>query len=436
MLKLFPPPDFDAAKLEIAGIYRRTLSLGLVSSLSASLLLLVGVQSTWQLSDGRGGWLGILASSLLLLLLGGLSGALTLYLLRGWMQNRIHSVWEDHVWEGARQKEIESFDSKVPESVQWLNSLLASLWGLINPDLFTSLIDTLEDVMQASLPALVRMVSVEDLGQGSESIRILGIRWLPTGAAAMSVSEDGKAKPGGQNDRKVSGEGQVETGEDSNAHNESPTDESNENTEEENVAEGLEGEEGDFVNVECAFSYRASTTSRKLSDKTKNAHIFLAFYLPGGLKFPVWVELRGIVGTMRLRLQLCPDPPFISMCTLTFLGQPKVDLSCTPLTKKGLNIMDLPLISSFVQSSIDAALAQYVAPKSLTLDLKSMLVGDDFKKDTTARGLLVVRIRQGREFKQGDSKMLGLKEGSSDPYVAVGMYLIHPQGSNSEHSVK
>ncbi len=33
--------------------------------------------------------------------------------------------------------------------------------------------------MQASLPKLVRMVSVEDLGQGSESFRILGVRWLP-----------------------------------------------------------------------------------------------------------------------------------------------------------------------------------------------------------------------------------------------------------------
>ena len=56
----------------------------------------------------------------------------------------------------------------------------------------------------------------------------------------------------------------------------------------------------------------------------------------------VWVELRGMVGTMRMRLQLCPDPPFVDLCTLTLLGQPKVDLSCVPLTRKGLNIMDLP----------------------------------------------------------------------------------------------
>lgn len=121
-----------------------------------------------------------------------------------------------------------------------------------------------------------------------------------------------------------------------------------------------------------------------------------------------------------MRLQLSPDPPFFELCTLTFLGQPKADLSCVPLMKKGLNIMDFPLISSFVQSSIDAALAEYVAPKSLTLDLKDMLVGDDFKKDTTTRGVLVVKIWRGRNFKPGDSGLGVLKKPSSDAYVAVG----------------
>lgn len=123
---------------------------------------------------------------------------------------------------------------------------------------------------------------------------------------------------------------------------------------------------------------------------------------------------------MRMRLQLCPDPPFFSLCTLTLLGQPKAEMSCVPLAKKGLNIMDFPLISSFVQSSIDAALSEYVAPKSLTLDLKDMLVGDDFKKDTNTRGVVMVTIKRGIDFKEGDPGIGPLKKGSSDAYVAVG----------------
>jgi hypothetical protein len=123
---------------------------------------------------------------------------------------------------------------------------------------------------------------------------------------------------------------------------------------------------------------------------------------------------------VRLRLQLCPDPPFFSICTLSFLGQPKVSLSCVPLIKKGPNLMDVPLMSSFVQSSMDAALAEYVAPKSLTLDLKDMMMGDDFKKNTIAQGVLIVRIKYAFDFKEGDGGLGPLKKGSADPYVTVG----------------
>lgn len=105
---------------------------------------------------------------------------------------------------------------------------------------------------------------------------------------------------------------------------------------------------------------------------------------------------------------------------MSFLGQPKVTLSCVPLIKKGPNLMDVPLISSFVQSSIDAALAEYVAPKSLTIDLKDMMMGDDFKKDTVAQGILIVRIKNAYDFKEGDGGFGPLKSGSADPYVTVG----------------
>lgn len=105
---------------------------------------------------------------------------------------------------------------------------------------------------------------------------------------------------------------------------------------------------------------------------------------------------------------------------MSFLGQPKVNLSCVPLIKKGPNLMDVPLISSFVQSSIDAALAEYVAPKSLTLNLKDMMMGDDFKKDTVAQGILVVRIHHAFDFKEGDAGLGPLKKGSADPYITVG----------------
>ncbi|KAF2108948.1 hypothetical protein BDV96DRAFT_586265 [Lophiotrema nucula] len=419
MEALFPPPDFAVTREEITDVYRKAMTAGL-GIVSVSLTAVVAM---FQLSRNTTGWSRAFFTSLEIAVSLGVSAAVILGM-RQWTENKIKNVWETEVWHAERQKGKKLVKSQTAESAQWLNSLLASVWPLINPDLFTSVSDTLEDVMQASLPKMVRMVSVDDIGQGSEALRILGVRWLPTGAAARSVASDGKLKSGKEqqkdkqkSDRSVPGQGEVQGNpddENQDKEGDNPQEESD------NVAEGMEAEEGDFVNVEIAFAYRPSTGRKGMKDRAKNAHLYLAFYLPSNIKLPVWVELHGIVGVMRLRLQLTPDPPFFSLCTLTFLGQPKVDLSCIPLLKKGPNLMDLPLISRFVQSSVDAAMAEYVAPKSLTLDLKDMLVGDDFKKDTNARGVIVVTIKRAFDFKEGDPGLGPLTDGSADPYVSVG----------------
>lgn len=51
------------------------------------------------------------------------------------------------------------------------------------------------------------------------------------------------------------------------------------------------------------------------------------------------------------------------------MGVPKVEVSVVPLAKHLPNVLDLPLISGFVQSAIAAAANEYVAPKSMTLNL-------------------------------------------------------------------
>ncbi|MCJ1377290.1 hypothetical protein MMC17_000383 [Xylographa soralifera] len=432
MQGLFPPPNLQATKEQIVSTYNRAITVGLSLTTITSFMT---IMLSHLLSRGeQRSWTNIMISTGIIPFVGLVVGGAIMWGLRDWLAHKVDEIWDDEIWDASKiQEDQQSDDSTTPESVQWLNSLLASVWPLINPDLFTSLADTLEDVMQASLPKLVRMVSVDDLGQGSETIRILGIKWLPTGAAANSVSVDGKIKPGNNDDsdRKAPGQGQVadntkpDESETNDEEGKSPNDDNNQNRKEEesdkeNIAEGMEAEEGDFVNMEVAFSYRATSSGKGLKKKVKNAHLFLEFYLPGGVKFPVWVEVQGIVGTLRMRLQLIPDPPFFSLCTITFLGQPKASLSCVPLTKHGLNLMDLPLISSFVQSSIDAALAEYVAPKSLTLDLKDMLDGPDYKRDTNAVGVIMIHVKKAIGFKEGNVNLGRLRKGSSDPYISVG----------------
>ena len=290
MEKLFPPPSFTATKEEIASVYSLAFTMGTGSLLLTALILLVGSHLISS-SDMRRSWSRTLLMSSILLIFGAVAGGSIIWALRGWLLHRINDIWDDEVWDSARKQEQEATNAPTPESTQWLNSLLSSVWPLINPELFVSLADTLEDVMQASLPKLVRMVSVEDLGQGNEAVRILGVRWLPTGAAAKTVSEDGKVKEDNkESDRKVPGQGEVDNESKSDQEGspdkdkQSKGDEQKKEGEEENVAEGMEAEEGDFVNVEVGFSYRASSSGKGIKEKSKNAHLFLAFYLPGGMR--------------------------------------------------------------------------------------------------------------------------------------------------------
>lgn len=299
MRKLFPPPNFQATKDKVAALYNLAITVGLGLT---TLTSVTAILSSHLLS--RGGpksWTNITFSTGIIPLVGVLLGGAILWGLRDWLSHKVDEIWEDEMWEASRAQEEQHFDdSPTPESVQWLNSLLSSIWPLVNPDLFTSLADTLEDVMQASLPKIVRMVSVEDIGQGSETVRILGIQWLPTGAAARSVSLDGKLQSNDKDnsDRKVSGQGEIADNtkpnesqakvQESKTSNGGKQDEKDEEGDNENIAEGMEAEEGDFVNMEVAFSYRATSSGKGLTKKVKNAHLFLAFYLPGKIRFRMY----------------------------------------------------------------------------------------------------------------------------------------------------
>ncbi|KAI3325307.1 hypothetical protein HD806DRAFT_492604 [Xylariaceae sp. AK1471] len=434
MQRVFPPPDFQSTRQELAEVYKQAVYAGLsiISLLAALLFVLPALFSHHggsRLSDNNNSWLPVWSRLISLVLFLGL-GATTVLGMGQWVNKRANEIFDDETWDAARREEqaILSNDEELPESAQWLNSLIASIWPLVNPDLFTSVVDQIEDVMQASLPKAIKMVSVDDMGQGSEAIRILGVRWLPTGAASQSIGPDGQLSKGNdsaQNDRTDPQKLQDTQGENDSNDNEKDVNNNNnkespKQQEQEEVAmrEGMEAEEGDFINLELALAYRSRTSSKSFKAKAKNAHLYLKFYLPGGMAIPVWVELRGIVMTLRLRLQLTPDPPFISLCTLTFLGQPKASISCMPLSKHSFSLTDVPLISSFVNSAIDAALAEYVAPKSLTLNLKDMLVGEDFKKDTISLGVVWIFIKRASGFKQGDGG-IGPMNGSSDAYVTV-----------------
>ncbi|KAJ4482616.1 meiotically up-regulated 190 protein, partial [Lentinula aciculospora] len=263
------------------------------------------------------------------------------------------------------------FTQEKPETAVWLNSFLDTLWPIVNPALFTAVSDMLEDSLQATLPKMIHAVRVADIGQGSEPLRILGIRWLD-GADATQAHD------------------------------------------------GMAAEEGDFVNFEAAVAYRARSSSSSLKGRSANLHLLMQFWITGGFVLPVWVEITGIISTARVRVHLTPNPPFLSLMTLTLMGQPKVTLTATPLAKNFLNVMDIPGLSSWLQKSIDAAISEYVAPRSLSLDLKTVLMGRE-KMDTEARGVVWITVKSAEGFKNGDGIEIWKSENGrkGDVYVTA-----------------
>lgn len=273
----------------------------------------------------------------------------------------------------------------LPESVEWMNTFLAIVWGLVNPDMFAAVADTLEDVMQASVPGVIENVRVAEINQGNNPIRILSLRALPDShikELKESIHEENKK-----------------------------------NKDPQEAAADEEG--GDYYNIEISFAYHAAPAGKSTSEKAHNMHMQLVFYLGikglFGVPLPIFVELQELVGTVRLRLQMTPEPPFAKALTFTLMGVPHVQAGCMPMVSKGVNILNLPLISNFVNYAIGAAASMYVAPKSMSLDMKAMLQGDDVQKDTMALGVMWIRIHRAVGLSKQDRR--GSKGGGSDPYI-------------------
>lgn len=127
------------------------------------------------------------------------------------------------------------------ESVEWLNGVISKLWPQINPELFAPVVDLVEDVMQASIPAIVTQVKIVNIGQGIVPIRVLSMRWLD------DVNEGGNAA-------KDTMHGAIDR-----------------LNEEEQV--------GEWASLEATFSYRAQPSSSSARSKAKNANLLVHFFM-------------------------------------------------------------------------------------------------------------------------------------------------------------
>ena len=163
-----------------------------------------------------------------------------------WVKEVVRSGREVE-WESEKERGQTATANLLPESVEWMNTLLSIVWGLVNPDMFSAVADTLEDVMQASVPGVIENVRVAEINQGSNPIRILSLRALPD-----SHDEIKDLKTAMHNENKK-------------------------NKDPQEAAADAEG--GDFYNLEISFAYHAEPSGKRTSERARNMHMHLVFYL-------------------------------------------------------------------------------------------------------------------------------------------------------------
>ena len=154
MQVLFPPPDFDSTRSEITSVYVHAITAGLGTVAVALVIVDALFWPTRRIQGMRGQlWKGAELISMMIVASG------IVAFMRQWMRNRIKNVWDVEVWQAERRRGQKLARTQTAESTQWLNSLFASVWPLINPDLFTSISDTLE-VTEFLVPSENQLTSI------------------------------------------------------------------------------------------------------------------------------------------------------------------------------------------------------------------------------------------------------------------------------------
>ncbi|WVR03079.1 hypothetical protein IAU60_000068 [Kwoniella sp. DSM 27419] len=281
----------------------------------------------------------------------------------------------------------ESYSPPFPESVEWLNGLIKLIWGLVDPSLFISIADMVEDILQQSLPGFVDAVRITDLGQGTNPVRITSIRALPD-----QPGDEGYPKSGWINEGNDDIKSKDTAGKDI-----------------------TEDDAGDYYNFEVGFSY-AALPGQAAQLRAKNIHLliefFLGFYDWLHIPIPIWIQVEQIYGVVRLRVQFIPEPPFVRNLTFALCGVPSVEVSAIPMSKNLPNVLDLPFVSSFVKMGIAAGTAELAVPKSMTINIQEMLSGAAVG-DTRAIGVFLITIHHCEGLSDQDSN------GKSDPYIVL-----------------
>ncbi|KAF9886442.1 hypothetical protein FE257_011474 [Aspergillus nanangensis] len=247
------------------------------------------------------------------------------------------------------------------ESLEWINSFLVKFWPIYAPVLCDSIINSVDQVLSTSTPAMLDSLRLKTFILGSKPPRLEHVKTYPK-------------------------------------------------------------TEVDTVVMDWKFSFTPSDTmdltARQLKNKI-NPKVVLEVRLGKGVLskgLDVIVEDMACSGLMRVKVKLQVPFPHIERVDVCFLDRPEIDYVCKPLggDTLGFDINFIPGLESFIKDQIHNNLGPMMyAPNVFPVEIAKMLAGNPVDQ---AIGVVAVTLHGAHQLKNPDKFA-----GTPDPYAVVSL---------------
>lgn len=245
------------------------------------------------------------------------------------------------------------------ESLDWMNNFMAKFWPIYAPILCQTIIGTVDQVLSTSTPAFLDSMRMKSFTLGTKPPRMEHVKTYPR-------------------------------------------------------------QEDDIVMMDWKFSFTpndvADLTKKQIKDKI-NPKLVLEIRVGKAMiskGLDVIVEDMAFSGTMRVKMKLQLQFPFVDRVEICFLGRPELDYVCKPLggDTLGFDINFIPGLEGFIQEMIHANLAPMMYdPNVFPIEIAKMLAGSPVDQ---AIGVLQIQFHGAQGLKNPDKF-----SGTPDPYAVV-----------------
>ncbi|KAI9925730.1 hypothetical protein ASPWEDRAFT_173811 [Aspergillus wentii DTO 134E9] len=247
------------------------------------------------------------------------------------------------------------------ESLEWINSFLVKFWPIYAPVMCDTIINSVDQVLSTSTPAMLDSLRLKTFILGSKPPRLEHVKTYPK-------------------------------------------------------------TEVDTVIMDWKFSFtpndKMDLTARQLKNKI-NPKVVLEVRLGKGVVskgLDVIVEDMACSGLMRVKVKLQIPFPHIERVDVCFLGPPEIDYVCKPLggDTLGFDINFIPGLESFIKDQIHNNLSPMMyAPNVFPIEIAKMLAGNPVDQ---AIGVVAITLHGAHQLKNPDAFA-----GTPDPYAVVSL---------------